>query len=173
MSVDEGSGSGSNPWTQWMSGFAQLGQGPAGKVYKEWESWFSQHFDRLARNESFLAQISKALEGSFVMKSQMDRWVDASIKSMRLPSARDVEAVHERLNDIERRMASLGDRFEMMARAVEVALEAADAPDAPAEAEAPDAPEAEIDTAPSEAVQKKSKSKTSKKATDKPATAGD
>ena len=67
-----------NAWTQWMSGLAQGGQGPAAQVYREWEQWVGQQFDKLARSETFLGQTAKALEGSFVLKSQFDRALEGS-----------------------------------------------------------------------------------------------
>ena len=77
-----------NAWTQWMSGLAQGGQGPAGQVYREWEQWIGQQFEKLARSESFLGQTAKALEGSFLLKSQFDRMLEGSLKAMRMPSLR-------------------------------------------------------------------------------------
>jgi len=104
-----------NAWTQWMSGLAQGGQGPAAQVYREWEQWVGQQFDKLARSETFLGQTSKALEGSFVLKSQFDRALEGSLKAMRMPSAGDLEAVHKRLDALERRLDQIADQLEAQA----------------------------------------------------------
>ena len=104
-----------NAWTQWMSGLAQGGQGPAAQVYREWEQWVGQQFDKLARSETFLGQTAKALEGSFLLKSQFDRALEGSLKAMRMPTSSDLEAVHKRLDALERRLDQIADQLEAQA----------------------------------------------------------
>ena len=112
MSDSQNTANGANPWVQWVSNFTNLGQGSATKVLKEWETWMSTQFDRLARNEAFLGQMAKGLESSFVLKNQIDRWVDASIKAMRMPSLSDIEGIYKRLDDMDRRLDGLFERMD-------------------------------------------------------------
>ncbi len=93
-----------NAWSQWMSGLGNVTQGPASQVYKEWETWFAGQFEKLARNESFLGQVGKALESSFLAKSQFDRMMETSVRAMGMPTASDLEGVYKRLDSVERRL---------------------------------------------------------------------
>ena len=104
-----------NAWTEWMSGLGGLTQGPAGQVYKEWEAWFGTHFEKLARNESFLGQMAKSMENSFLLKSQFDRMMETSVRAMRMPTAGDIEQVHKRLDALERRLDTVLSTLEAQA----------------------------------------------------------
>ncbi len=99
-------------WAQWLEGLSTMSQGPAGKVYKEWEQWFGGQAEKLSRNETFLGQVAKALESSFLMKAQLDRVTEQTIKLMRLPTAGDLDALHQRLDGLERRIDVLIERME-------------------------------------------------------------
>lgn len=134
MSDSQNATNGANPWTQWMSNFTNLGQGSASKVLKEWETWMSTQFDRLARNEAFLGQMAKGLESSFTLKSQIDRWVDASIKAMRMPGLSDIEGIYKRLDDMDRRLDEMFERIDGTVKAT-----------APAPADAPQAETSETE----------------------------
>ena len=101
-----------NPFAQWMKGINGLTAGAQSPVFKEWERWLTGQMDRLIRNELFLGQMSKSLESSFMLKQQVDRWVDSSIKAMRLPGLKDIEDLHGRLDSLERRIDRLTDAVE-------------------------------------------------------------
>lgn len=104
-----------NAWTEWMSGLGNLAQGPAGQVYKEWEAWFGAQFEKLAKNETFLGQTAKSMENSFLLKSQFDRMMETSARAMRMPTAGDIEAVHKRLDEMERRLDAVLAKLEKQA----------------------------------------------------------
>ncbi len=105
-----------NAWTEWMSGLGNLTQGPAGQVYKEWEAWFGTQFEKLAKNETFLGQTAKSMENSFLLKSQFDRMMETSVRAMRMPTAGDIEQVHKRLDELERRLDAVLTRLEAAGR---------------------------------------------------------
>ena len=107
-----------NPFAQWMKGINGLTAGAQSPVFKEWERWLTGQMDRLIRNELFLGQMSKSLESSFMLKQQVDRWVDSSIKAMRLPGLKDIEDLHGRLDSLERRIDRLTDAVEGLERRV-------------------------------------------------------
>jgi hypothetical protein len=104
------------PWAQWFNGFSSLGQGAGGDLYrtilKDWEGWFGAQFEKMARSETFLEQVGKTLEGTLFARAQANRWLEQSIKAMRLPSVGDMEEVHKRLDAIERRLDAITERLE-------------------------------------------------------------
>jgi len=79
----------------------KLGSQPA-EAMKTWEAWLGERFEQLARNESFLGQVGKAMERSFMFKAQMDRMTEETLHTMRLPTRGDVQAIHGRLDELER-----------------------------------------------------------------------
>lgn len=104
-----------NAWTEWFSGLGNLSQGHAGQVYKEWETWFGAQFEKLAKNESFLGQMAKSMENSFLLKSQFDRMMETSARAMRMPTSGDVESIHKRLDELERRLDAVLAKLEASA----------------------------------------------------------
>jgi hypothetical protein len=120
MSTDTGEKKAGGPWAQWLNGFSGLGQGAGGDLYrtilKDWEGWFGTQFEKMARSEAFLEQVGKALEGTMLARSQANRWLEQSIKAMRLPSTGDMEEVHKRLDAIERRLDAITERLERAER---------------------------------------------------------
>ncbi len=90
-------------------GFAGL-FGPGSRLYKEWEDQASVWFEKLTRSDSFLENVGKALEGSFVFKAAFDRWMESYLKAMRLPTVGDLEQVHKRLDELERRLDRMDER---------------------------------------------------------------
>jgi hypothetical protein len=103
-----------NPFSQWLNGLSGLGQGLGGdlyrQIYKDWEQWFGAQFDKLARSDAFLEQVGKTLEGTLFARTAMNRWLEQSIKAMRLPTLGDLESIHKRLDEIERRLDALADK---------------------------------------------------------------
>jgi len=82
------------------------------EAMKIWESWLTEQFDGLARNDRFLGQMGKAMEGSMLFRAQFNRLVEQSLHNMRLPSLGDVEALHGRLDESERMVERLTERLE-------------------------------------------------------------
>lgn len=91
--------------------FGKLASQPA-EAMKAWEKWLAGRFDELARNESFLGQMGKAMEGSMLFRAQMNRMTEQTLHNMRLPTLGDVEGLHGRLDELERMIDRLGRRLE-------------------------------------------------------------
>jgi hypothetical protein len=131
-----------NAWTEWLAGLGNLGHGPAGQVYKEWETWFSAQFEKLAKNDAFLGQVAKSkeweswfstqfeklannetflgtmaksMENNFLLKSQFDRMMETSARALHMPTSGDVEQIHKRLDELERRLDAVLSRLETQA----------------------------------------------------------
>jgi hypothetical protein len=104
-----------NAWTEWLAGLGNLGHGPAGQVYKEWETWFSAQFEKLAKNETFLGTMAKSMENNFLLKSQFDRMMETSARALHMPTSGDVEQIHKRLDELERRLDAVLSRLETQA----------------------------------------------------------
>lgn len=115
VGADDKGGRAANPWAQWLNGLSGLGQGAGGDLYKQivkdWEGWFGTQFEKLARSEAFLEQVGRALETTLSARTQGNRWLEQSIKAMRLPTTGDLEEMHKRLDGIDRRLDAIGDRL--------------------------------------------------------------
>lgn len=124
MSAERGGeGAPSNPWLQWMKGLGQ-----ATPAFEAWESWISGQLERLVRSDTFLGQMGKALEGSFLLKSQADRFLEQSLRQLRLPTTGDLDAVHARLDELERRLDGVIERLDALAGKAPAAPAAPKAP---------------------------------------------
>lgn len=110
--TQDSSGGGSNPFSQLFGAFNAFAGGNAAK---SWETWFGGQLDRFVRSEQFLGQMGKALEGSMLFKAQMDRLLEQSLRSMRMPALSDLEAVHQRLDEMERRLEAMAERLDAVA----------------------------------------------------------
>lgn len=91
--------------------FGRLSSQPTDAM-KTWEKWLGERFEQLARNESFLGQMGKAMEGSMLFRAQMNRMTEQSLHSLRMPTLGDVEGMHGRLDELERMIDRLGARLE-------------------------------------------------------------
>lgn len=91
--------------------FGKLASQPT-EAMKTWEKWLAGRFDELARNESFLGQMGKAMEGSMLFRAQMNRMTEETLHNMRLPTLGDIEGLHGRLDEIERMIDRLVRRIE-------------------------------------------------------------
>ena len=91
--------------------FGKLSSQPT-EAMKTWEKWMGERFEQLARNESFLGQMGKAMENSFMFKAQIDRMTEEALHNMRLPTLGDVQGLHGRLDELERMIDRLGARLE-------------------------------------------------------------
>ncbi|MCA9538964.1 MAG: hypothetical protein KC620_08745 [Myxococcales bacterium] len=132
MSEAQDKGSGGNPFARLFEGLT----GGSGQAMKTWETWVTGQMDKMMRSEQFLGQIGKSLESSMLLRGQMNRLLEESMHNLRMPTLGDVEAVHRRLDEFERRLDAVVTRLEALAPAV-AAKEAAAPPPAEAAPEAP------------------------------------
>lgn len=90
-----------SPWAAW---WAALNKAPS---FEQSQRWLAERLDKFVRSDAFLSQVGRAMEGSLVFKAQMDRWIEQSLRAMRLPTTGDLDLVFQRLDDLERRLASV------------------------------------------------------------------
>ncbi len=81
-------------------------------ISKSWEKWAGERFDQLARNEVFLGQVARGMERSLTFVRLFDRVAERWLRTLRLPVASDLAAVHKRLDEFERRLDSIDARLE-------------------------------------------------------------
>jgi hypothetical protein len=71
---------------------------------KEWEKAASTWWDGTLRQESTLEGMRQALLGVCAAKERSDQALEQLWASYRLPSATDLERVHERVGEVEERV---------------------------------------------------------------------
>lgn len=113
----------SSPFGKLFEGFTK----PPAELVKQWEKWLAGQFDTLARNDRFLDQMGKAMEGSMLFRGQLNKMFEQYLHSARIPSLGDIEGIHKRLDEMERQIDRLGetlDGFDAQNRALVDRLEA-------------------------------------------------
>lgn len=100
---------------------------------QEWEKAATAWWDATLRDPKTLGSLGEALNGMCEAKERSDRMVERVWAHWRLPTASDVERIHERLTDLERQ---LGRVEELLEEALVSPRRAASAPAAPAAAAA-------------------------------------
>ncbi|MBI4577249.1 MAG: hypothetical protein HY722_13405 [Planctomycetes bacterium] len=72
-----------------------------------WEEAVSRWWDAALREPSAMAAMGQVLGAACALKERGDRALEQAWAAWRLPSAADVERVHERLESLEGRLARL------------------------------------------------------------------
>lgn len=94
-----------NPFAQWFASFSQPTE-----AIKGFEEWLAGQLDKVARSEAFLGQMGRMLGDSFQVKAQMDRLMEQSLRNLRMPTLGDIEGLHKRLDEVERRLDDMESR---------------------------------------------------------------
>jgi hypothetical protein len=76
-------------------------------LYETWERAASGWFDAWAKSPAFLAAVGQTLEAQLGMKSQAQKAIDATLEAWRIPQARDLEALRDRIAAVEDRIGAL------------------------------------------------------------------
>lgn len=107
----------------WQSLFAGLtgidggSDGPAGRIYREWESWFARQADA-ARQADPSGQLAAALEAARLARRLLDGAVQAAVSRAGIgdPSPDDgrVAALSARVDALEAQVAALQAEVESM-----------------------------------------------------------
>ena len=84
--------------------FAGLGSGPAASVYKEWESWFGQNFERLAQSELFATALGRMLSNEGILRAAVEKTVAGAVAGFRRG---DLEALEARVAKLEAELAAI------------------------------------------------------------------
>lgn len=74
-------------------------------VYETWEKATTAWFDAWARSPAYLAAAGRMLEAQLGLKSAMDGHVADALEAWKIPSARDLKALAERIAAMEERIA--------------------------------------------------------------------
>lgn len=86
-----------------------------------WEKAASAWLDVWLKSPAFLKAMGQTLEAQLGLKAQSNRLVDGLLAAWRVPSARDVEALGERIAAIEERLSIIEDERAEVAGAVAAA----------------------------------------------------
>ncbi len=93
------SGGPGDSWASWLG----ASSGPASLVYKEWEAWFAQQAERLARNDELVGHLGAALERSGGLARLAQKAVTAALEARGGPSSE----LERRVAELERQLAEL------------------------------------------------------------------
>jgi len=87
-------------------------------IYETWEKAAGAWLDVWLKSPAFLKAMGKTLEAQLGMKSASNRLVDGVLEAWRIPSAKDLEAMGERIAALEQRLAKIDDPKPAAAAAV-------------------------------------------------------
>ncbi len=98
-------------WGQLLGSLTGMADGPAGSVYKEWETWFAQQFERLAQNPGFAKHVGRAFELGGPLRGLIEGAVKTAVSGavQGLPYARQdvVAELEARVARLERTVGRL------------------------------------------------------------------
>jgi hypothetical protein len=83
----------------------------AGKAVDAWERVATRAWDGVLRHPTTLEGLGANLRGASELKSRWDRGLEQAWAGWRLPSALDVERMHERLGEVEETLLRLERRL--------------------------------------------------------------
>jgi len=83
-------------------------------LFKQWEKGFSTFMDQLVRNQAFLAQMGKLMEGSNLFRMVVDRSIIKALESVQLPTRKDMEDALAALRRIEVEQQKLATRLDLL-----------------------------------------------------------
>ena len=103
-------------WGQLLGNLTGVAEGPAGGVYKEWETWFGQQVERLAQNPGFAKHLGRAFELGGPLRGLLEGAAKTAVKSavVGLPYARQdvVAELEARVTRLERTVGRLQARLD-------------------------------------------------------------
>ncbi len=79
-------------------------------IYETWEKAASSWFETWANSPAYLQAVGKTLEAQLGLKATADRFVENALEACRIPTAREVKSLGERLRSLEERMASIEEK---------------------------------------------------------------
>ncbi len=110
-------------------------------IFKQWEKGFSTFMDQLVRNQAFLTQMGKLMEGSNLFRMVVDRSIIKALESVQLPTRKDMEDALSAIRRIEVEQQKLVTRMDLLQDGLAAMTEALSAlsrlAEASATAEAP------------------------------------
>jgi hypothetical protein len=76
-------------------------------LYETFEKASTQWFDVWSKSPAFLGAMGKTLEAQLGMKANYDKFVQNALEAYRIPSARDIESLGDRIASLEERLAGI------------------------------------------------------------------
>lgn len=76
-------------------------------LFATWEKAASAWFDAWARSPAYLSAAGKMLQAQLGMKTTVDGWIADALEAWKIPTARDLRAMGERIAALEERIAEL------------------------------------------------------------------
>jgi hypothetical protein len=70
-------------------------QMPFGEMLTMWQKMMGEGFEMMLKAPAFTAGLGKAFEGSAAMQEQIQRGIQASLRSMQLPTGEDIRRITE------------------------------------------------------------------------------
>ena len=78
-------------------------------LYETWEKAASSWFDAWTKSPAFLQAVGQTMEAQLGMKTQANKMFENVMEAWKIPTARDLESMCDRISAIEERMASIED----------------------------------------------------------------
>lgn len=91
-----------------------LGQISMRKMVEAGEAGIGRLAGQLMGNDRFVAAVGAVVSKTLAAKGTLDKSLRAALASMNLPSSSDVEAVHRKLDELERALADLEARLSQL-----------------------------------------------------------
>ena len=76
-------------------------------IYETWEKAASSWFETWSHSPAFLSTMGKTLEAQLGMKAVADRYMENALEAWKIPTAREIKAMGERIQALEERVASI------------------------------------------------------------------
>lgn len=89
-----------------------IGTETASEFFKTWEQSAAKWWDETLRAPQTLSGLGSALSGISSAKERWDRGLEQAWSTWRLPSAMDVERLHERIGELEDQLFALSAQLE-------------------------------------------------------------
>ena len=119
---------GFNPIRLWLKALGTLADSATmqGKAVKSFEERMSSSFSKLSGSDTFLTQVGRAMERSFILRAQANRNMEKALASMRLPSTADMDDIRTLLLVLTDKVEAVGfqldeavDRLEAMEKHIQ------------------------------------------------------
>lgn len=76
-------------------------------LYETWEKATGAYFEAFSKSPAFLAAMGQTLEAQLNAKTQANRMFETVLETWKVPTAKDLESISERISHIEERLAGI------------------------------------------------------------------
>jgi hypothetical protein len=78
-------------------------------LYETWEKAANSWFEAWTKSPAFLSAMGKTMEANLGMKTQANKLFETTLEAWKIPTARDLESISDRISAIEDRIANVED----------------------------------------------------------------